>query len=163
MSCYFPLIIRLRGDYILLIAIGYVFIFIQQFVAYVNVSFYEKSTRPFVLITVSSLLAFPLFSHVMILSFGFLGAYLAFIIVLVLYCLASIYVSQDIEPLRVLFHKLGGYLMISFAVVFLVLFMGHFSVFPGGIVLSSLLYAGLMFATGYLDVSLVRDFIGRKE
>ncbi|KAF1075587.1 lipopolysaccharide biosynthesis protein [Methanogenium sp. MK-MG] len=149
------------GDYILLIAIGYVFIFIQQFIAYVNVSFHEKSTKPFVLITVISLLVFPLFSHFMIMSFGFLGAYLAFIIVLVLYCIATIYVSQDIEPLRVLFHGVA-YLIISFVAVFLVLFMGDFSVFPG-IILSSFMYAGLIFATGYLDVSIVRDFIGRTK
>lgn len=145
------------GDYILLIAIGYVVIFIQQFIAYVNVSFYEKSTKIFVLITVITLLIFPVFSHMMIQYFGFLGAYLAFIIILVIYCLATMYVSQDIEPLRVLFHK-SVFLFISFAAVFLVLYMGRFSLFPG-IVVSSLLFGGILFLTGYLDVSIIRDFL----
>lgn len=145
------------GDYILLIAIGYVVIFIQQFIAYVNVSFYEKSTKIFVLITVITLLIFPVFSHMMIQYFGFLGAYLAFIIILVIYCLATMYVSQDIEPLRVLFHK-SVFLFISFAAVFLVLYMGRLSLFPG-IVVSSLLFGGILFLTGYLDVSIIRDFL----
>ncbi|WFN35126.1 lipopolysaccharide biosynthesis protein [Methanogenium sp. S4BF] len=149
------------GDYILLIAIGYVFIFIQQFSAYVNVSFYEKSTKPFVLITVISLLIFPVFSHILIGYFGFQGAYLAFIIILVLYSLATILVSQDIEPLCVLFHRVV-YLIISFAAVYLVLFVGNLSLFPG-IVVSSLLFGGLIFATRYLDVSIIRDLIGRTK
>jgi len=149
------------GDYILLIAIGYVFIFIQQFIAYVNVSFYEKSTKPFVLITIISLLVFPFFSHLLIGYFGFLGAYLAFIIVLVLYCIATIYVSQDIEPLRVLFHRVS-FLIISSAAVFLMLFFGDLSLFPG-IVMSSLLFGGMIFATGYLDISIVRDLIGKTK
>ncbi len=145
------------GDYILLIAIGYVFIFIQQFIAYVNVSFDEKSTKPFVFITVISLLVFPIFSHIMIGYFGFLGAYLAFIIILVIYCLATMYVSQDIEPLRVLFHKFV-YLFISFGAVFLLLYVGKISLVPG-IVVSSLLFSGILLVTGYMDISIIRDIL----
>lgn len=149
------------GDYILFIAIGYVIIFVQQFIAYVNVSFYEKSTKPFVLITVCSLLVFPLFSHILIIYFGFLGAYLAFIIMLVLYCLATIYVSQDIEPLRVIFHRFLS-LICSFAAVFIVIFFGGFSVIFGFFI-SIMLYTVLIFATGYLDISLVRDFFEKAK
>ncbi|HEU20244.1 MAG TPA: hypothetical protein ENO00_12865 [Deltaproteobacteria bacterium] len=146
------------GDYIILIAIGYVVIFIQQFIAYVNVSFHEKSTKPFVLITAISLLIFPFFSHVLIGYFGFLGAYLAFIIILVIYCLATIYVSQDIEPLRVLFHRVV-YLMISSAAVFLLLSAIDLPLIPG-IAASTVLFCGMIFATRYLDVSIFRDLIG---
>lgn len=149
------------GDYILLIAVGYVFIYIQQFIAYVNVSFYEKSTKPFVLITIVSLLVFPIFSHGMIEAFGFMGAYLAFIIILMIYCIATMYVSQDNEPLRVLFHKFS-YLIVSCAAVFLMLFIGRFSLFPG-ILASSLLYAGILFVTGYLDISIIRDIVTRAK
>lgn len=149
------------GDYVLLIAVGYVFIYIQQFIAYVNVSFYEKSTKPFVLITVISLVIFPVFSHLLIGYSGFVGAYLAFIIILFIYCLATIFVSQDIEPLRVLFHKVV-YLIISFTAVFLVLYFGHIPLFLG-IVVSSLLFGGLIFATRYLDLSIVWDLIGKTK
>ncbi len=149
------------GDYVLLIAVGYVFIFIQQFVAYVNVSFYEKSTKPFVYITVISLLVFPFFSHLLIGYFGFLGAYLAFIVILVIYCLATILVSQDIEPLRVLFHRVG-YLILSFAVAFFLLYFGQMSLIPG-VVVSSLLFGGLIFATRYLDPSIILDLIGKSK
>jgi O-antigen/teichoic acid export membrane protein len=149
------------GDYVLLIAIGYVFIFIQQFIAYVNVSFYEKSTKPFVFITVISLLIFPFFSHLLIGYFGFLGAYLAFIIILVIYCLATIFVSQDIEPLRVLFRRVE-YLIISFGAAFFVLYLGKISLFPG-IIVSTLLFGGLIFATRYLDPSIIGDLIGKTK
>lgn len=149
------------GDYILLIAIGYLFIFIQQFIAYVNVSFYEKSTKPFVLITVISLLVFPLFSHAMIGYFGFLGAYLAFIAILVIYCLATMYVSQDIEPLRILFNRFG-YLLLAFGTVFLVLYLGGFALVTG-IVIASFMFGAILFATGYLDISIIRDLIAKPK
>ena len=149
------------GDYIILIAIGYVVIFIQQFIAYVNVSFHEKSTKPFVLITAISLLIFPFFSHVLIGYFGFLGAYLAFIIILVIYCLATIYVSQDIEPLRVLFHRVV-YLMISSAAVFLLLSAIDLPLIPG-IAASTVLFCGMVFATRYLDLSILRDLFGKRK
>ena len=149
------------GDYVFIIAIGYVFIFIQQFIAYVNVSFHEKSTKSFVFITLISILVFPLISHVMIINFGFLGAYLAFIVMLVLYCITTIYVSQDTEPLRVLFRR-GIYLIISFVIAFVVLFIGNFAIIPG-IILSSVLYGGLIFITGYLNVSQIWELIGRSN
>lgn len=149
------------GEYVFIIALGYVFIFIQQFIAYVNVSFHEKSTKPFVLVSAVSILVFPLISHIMIIYFGFLGPYLAFFVMLVLYCISTIYFSQDIEPLNVLFRRVE-YLIISFMLVFVLLFIGRFSMIQG-IIISSVLYGFLIFITGYLNVSLIWDAIGRTK
>lgn len=145
------------GDYIIFIAVGYVFIFIQQFIAYVNVSFYEKITKGFVIITVCSLLLFSVFSHIMIIYLGFLGAYLAFIIMLLLYCFATIYISQDIEPLRVLFSKVLR-LSASFLIVFCVIFLCNLALFMG-LVVSSILFGTLIVITGYIDTALIRNML----
>jgi len=68
----------IASDYLIILAIGYAVLFVQQFCSYLSVSDEgKKGLSKLSLVTVASLVFFPFFTYFMIFYFGFLGAYLA--------------------------------------------------------------------------------------
>jgi O-antigen/teichoic acid export membrane protein len=147
------------GDYLIIIAIGYIFLFIQQFIAYSNISL-EKTSTSFILITIFSLVLYPFFIHLLIQYFNFLGAYISFTLFVTAYTSITIFFSKDLTGVALLLHRIDR-LIISALVVFLFLYFFKPSLISG-IILSILIYSFLIFSLGYLDKVLLLDLVSKK-
>lgn len=152
------------ADYIFILAIGYISLFVQQFLAYLNISMSNnlKEYKNLFLVTLIMLISFPFVTHFMILSLGFMGAYISTTTFLILYSLATICYSKDRSPLRALMHK-ADRLIIASLITFLLIYYFNLSVFVG-IVVSSVIYVFLLFSLGYLHKDLILNiFYVEKE
>ncbi len=90
----------IAGDYLIILAIGYTVLFIQQYVAFLNIAAEgEKGVSRLSLITIGSLVIFPFFTHFMILNFKFMGVYLATTIFIICYTLVTIALIKEPETI----------------------------------------------------------------
>ena len=150
------------ADYVPILAVGYIFLFVQQFLAYINVSSRDpKEYKPLMYVTLICLVASPLVTHALIKLVGFMGAYVSFTSFLIVYTTATILSSPDLSPVRALFHKIDG-LVIASIVTFLFLYVFRVSFFCG-VVLSSIIFTLLIFSLKYLDKRLVLEMFAEKE
>ena len=151
------------ADYIFILAIGYIFLFIQQFLAYLNISMSNnpKEYKNLFLVTLIMLISFPFVTHFLILSLGFMGAYISTTTFLILYSLATIYYSKDRSPLQALMHK-ADRLIIASLIIFLLIYYFNLSIFIG-IVISSVVYVFLVFSLGYLHKDLILNIFAVKK
>ncbi|MBO8183040.1 MAG: lipopolysaccharide biosynthesis protein [Archaeoglobus sp.] len=149
------------ADYILFLAIGYIFLFIQQFLAYLNISFQNPSEyRPLVIVTLIFLVVSPLVTHIFIYFAGFVGAYLALMMFSILYTIATIKYSKNLTPLRVLFYKIDGLILAS---VVIILFLHFFGNFLMSLFLSTIIFSFLVFFTGYINKRLIFGIFKEKN
>lgn len=154
----------IASQYVFILAVGSLFLFIQMFLANLNLSFAEK-TKEYVSLTVISLLLLPLFfilTKFLIKFFeglgygnGFIGAYVSYTVVLILYTILTVFYSKDISPLKILLYKIER-LIASFIIVFLLLYYLNPPALPG-MLISGILFTLLMFITGYLNKAMVLD------
>lgn len=150
------------AEYVVILAIGYIFLFIQQFLAYMNVSFQDpKEYRPLIIATLICLVLSPLATHVFILFMGFLGAYVSLTLFLIIYAAITILYSNDLSPLHALSQRIDR-LAVSSLVTFTFIYFFASSHFLYGILASSFIFTILVFSSGYLDKSLLLDMF-RKE
>jgi O-antigen/teichoic acid export membrane protein len=148
----------ISGDYLIILAIGYTVIFIQQYCAYLAISVEgESRMSKLCLITLASLLIFPIFSHVMILNFDFMGAYLATTIFIICYTVVSMILIKDRTPLMVLFSKIDR-LALSVLGTFVVIYFLHLTLIPG-ILTSLVLFTAMIFLLGYVDKHIIADAV----
>ena len=140
----------IASEYLIILAIGYAILFVQQYCAFLSVSAEKKTGLSRILfITIISILIFPFFTHFMILYFKFMGAYLSITIFIACYTLATIFLLEDRTPLRLLFTK-ADRLAYSFVGTFLVLYLLKFSLLPG-IITSFIVFILLIISLGYIE------------
>lgn len=148
----------ISGDYLTILAVGYTILFLQQYCAYLTISdSREAGISKLSLITLASLLIFPVFSHLMILNFNFMGAYLAITIFIIFYTLITMILITDRTPLRVLFSKIDR-LVISILGTFGVLYFLHLTLLPG-ILTALVVFTIMIFSLGYVDKYIIVDGI----
>ena len=152
----------ISSDYIIILAIGYAILFIQQYCAYLTISVEEeKGLSRLSIITIASLVLFPFFSHFMILNFNFMGAYLATTFFIIFYTIITIVLIRDRTPLALLFVKIDR-LALSVLGTFLIIYILHFSLIPG--ILTSLVsFTSLIFLLGYVKKDIITDMVRLKS
>jgi O-antigen/teichoic acid export membrane protein len=152
--------------YVYILAFGSLLVFIQIFLANLNLSF-SRDTRdylPIALIPLLLLPAFFLLTPLLIAGFrswgygnGFIGAYLSHTLLLSVSTVLTIIVVKDRNPLRVLFHRFERLLGSSLAVLLLLVYF-HPSP-PIGILITVVLFPALAFLTGYVNPEILRDVL----
>lgn len=151
------------ADYLYILSIGYIFLFVQQFIAYLNVSSCNnlKEHKNLLLTSILLLVILPFITHYAIQYFGFIGAYISTTAFLIVYLLITIYYLKDRSPLMVLSFK-GERLIITSAATFLFLYIFKIGLILG-VILSGIIYITLIFATKYLHKSIVTNMIKLKN
>ena len=149
------------ANFIYILAIGYTMLFIQQYVGFLSISSEETRISRLTLITIVSILIFPLFTHLMIVNFGFLGAYLATTVFILIYTLITLFYVKDRTPIKLLFEK-GDRLVLAVVGTFLLLFFLNLSLIPG-LISASVMFVIMIIAFGYLEKSRLRDMFGIKN
>ncbi len=147
----------IAANYVPILAVGYIFLFVQQFLAYVNISLSEdiKGYKQLIFITLLLLIISPFVTHMLIQSSGFIGAYISIVLFLFLYSLITIILLRDISPLYALLFKIER-LILSILITFL--FLMYFQPpFIIGILISFILYISIIFLSGYLKKELISD------
>jgi O-antigen/teichoic acid export membrane protein len=151
------------ADYLYILAIGYAVLFVQQFIGFLSISSDRKGVFRLSLVTVASILMFPVFSHFMIIYFGFTGAYLASTLFILVYTLVTILLFKDRTPLFVLLKKADRLLVVVLGTT-VALYILQFSMIPG-IIMAVAVFGILAIATGYIDTDLIKGMlaINRKK
>jgi O-antigen/teichoic acid export membrane protein len=144
------------ADFLYILALGYAVLFIQQYVAFLNIRKGEGFSQ-LTWVTVGSIVLFPLVTHLMIIRFGFQGAYLATSLFIVLYTGITIFLAKDRSPLYVLFRKVDR-LVISCGITGLFIILFPLPLFLG-IIITTALFFVLVVLLGYLDFELIKDLI----
>ncbi len=145
------------ADYLYILAIGYAILFVQQFIGFLNIATDRTGVFRLSLVTVASILMFPVFSHFMIGYFQFPGAYLASTIFILIYTLVTIILIKDRTPLFLLMKKFDRLILTVVGTV-LILYALQFSLIPG-LIIAVVLFMVLVIASGYIDKDLVMDML----
>jgi O-antigen/teichoic acid export membrane protein len=145
------------AEYIYILGVGHVFLFVQQFLALVDVSTSKnlKEHKKLIAMTLLLIAIFPFATHYLIQYLGFLGAYLSNTAFFMVYCFLTVYHIKDRSSLVALFKRLDR-LVISFLTTFLLIY-GLKPDFITGFLMSSAVFIFLIFYTGYLHKSLIQD------
>jgi len=156
------------AEYVYIIAIGYIFFFIQFFLSQVNLS-WAKRGREYILLTVIPLCLIPLIPFVtsyLIALYrsagygnGFIGAYVSFTLFLVLLTILTILICKDLSPIRILLKKVDR-LILSLALPSLLICYLRLSPVIG-IFLFASMFGILIFATGYLRKELILSMFNK--
>jgi O-antigen/teichoic acid export membrane protein len=158
------------APYLPIMAIGYLFLFLQTYIVNINLCF-AKTVKEYAYLTSVSLLTLPFFFFLTtyLVKFfadrgygnGFIGAYVSYTVVLVASTLLMMALVKDLTPLKRVFHRFER-LCASFIIVSLVLYLGG----PPpliGIAVSVLLFLALATASGYLHRGLIHELLGRSQ
>ncbi len=152
----------IASEFLVILAIGYTILFIQQYVAFLNISVdSEKTISRLSLVTIVSVAIYPFFTHFMILYYNFMGAYLSTTIFIIFYTLVTIVLIKDRTPLRLLLTKIDR-LVLSVLGTYLVNYLIHFSLIPG-ILVSLGVFSLLIMSLGYVDKEHVLDMLRLKS
>ncbi|WP_456469176.1 lipopolysaccharide biosynthesis protein [Archaeoglobus sp.] len=144
------------------LAVGYIFLYVQQFLAYLNVSFQNPSEyRSLVVATVICLAAITILLHGFTMLAGILGTYSVLSFFYFIYLLITLKFSKDSTPIRVFLRKIHM-LVVSTTITALLLYFIKFPNFLLGVVFASIIFTTLVFATGYLDRSLIKGIFSRE-
>jgi O-antigen/teichoic acid export membrane protein len=153
--------------YVYILAIGNLFIFIQVFIANLNLSF-SRDTRDYLPIALIPLLMLPCFlllTQALITAFegwgygnGFIGAYISNTLLLAVSAGLTLLVVKDKNPLRVLLHRIGRLLGSSLLIVLLLVFLNPPPFI--GILITLVLFPALVLFTGYVSPDILREFKG---
>lgn len=145
------------GDYLIILAIGYMVLFVQQYCAYLSISSEEEGVSRLTILTVASIAAFPVFTHLMIQQFQFMGAYLAMTSLIVIYTIITLLLIKDNTPFRLLLSR-PDRLVLSGATTFVILYVFHFPLFTG-LVVSTVTFLIMIIVSGYIDKSMVTALV----
>lgn len=140
-----------------ILAIGYVFLYIQQFVAYLNVSYQKPSEyRSLVIATVICLLFLVVSVHNFTILMGILGTYSVLTTFYFVYLLVTLKLSKDTSPALIFVRKIHR-LVIATVITGVI---GHFALFSNfvyDVLFISIIFTLLIFVTGYLRIDLVKS------
>jgi O-antigen/teichoic acid export membrane protein len=149
------------ADYLYILAIGYSVLFIQQYIGYLNISSDRSNIPRLILITVAGILIYPLFTHIMIGYFQFLGAYLASTIYIFVYTFLTIVLIKDKAPMVHLLKKIDR-LLISILGTCLIIYFAQFSLIPG-LITAAFVYIMFIIVSGYVDKNMILEMINTKN
>ncbi len=151
----------IASEYVFILAIGFLFMFIQKFLANLNLSF-SKNAKDYLPLTLISLLLLPLFfiltkflirfSEELGYGNGFIGAYISYTAILIIHTILTVAISKDLSPLKILFHKIDR-LIASFMITFFLLYYLNLPALSG-ILISGVIFTILIFTSGYLKKSM---------
>jgi O-antigen/teichoic acid export membrane protein len=158
------------ADYAVILAIGYIFLFFQSFVANINIA-YAGNYKEYLLYIIPSIFLIPLFfigTQMSIHFFrvhnfgnGFLGAYISYTGIIISLTLITLLFARDRTPVKYLcnkFERLGISLFIPTLIVVLI------NPTPLiGILIVTILFTFLVFLSGYLDTSILTDMFSKYE
>jgi len=153
----------IAADHVYILAIGYIFLFIQQFSAYVNISFSRDTGeyRQLILITLILLVLSPFVTHLLIQIQGFMGAYISAALFFILYAIVSFLFMRDHSPVKALFYR-GDRLLASTAFIIVPLYLLNLS-FWYGLILGGILYLITLLIFKYVDISLLVSIFQEKK
>ena len=150
------------AEYVYILALGNIFLFIQVFLSQVNLS-WAKRGREYIIFTVIPLCLIPTipFLTSFLIAFfknagygnGFIGAYISFTLLLIVLTVLTIFGCKDLAPVRILLKRIDR-LALSLAIPALLVFYLQLSPVLE-ILLFSVLFGILVFATGYLKKELI--------
>ncbi|WP_202320066.1 MATE family efflux transporter [Archaeoglobus neptunius] len=139
------------------LAVGYIFLYVQQFLAYLNVSYQKPAEyRSLVLATLICLLFLVPTVHTLTTMVGILGTYSVLTFFYFLYLLITLKLSKDLSPASVFVKKIHR-LVIATAIT---AFIGYFTSFPNflyDVLFVSIIFTLLIFLTGYLSKDLLKS------
>ena len=157
------------SQYVIILGIGFVFLFVQTFIANINLSRAKKG-REFLLISIATLALIPAFFYLtkFLISYfgqiagneGFIGAYISYTVIIIAFTGITILCVQDTSPLIIITRKLGN-LLLSVAITVLIIYFIGFEPMIG-IPLTILFFSVLVFLTGYLNKNQFMHIIARK-
>jgi len=158
------------AKYVFVLAIGFIFLYIQAFLANLNLSF-AKEVRDYLRLGSIPIVLLPLFFFLpkfMIEYFhdlgydnGFIGAYISYTGILILLTLLTIISSKDLSPLRILFYKIDR--MIASAIITCVIIY-YFNPSPiTGMILAAFVFTGLAIGTGYINKKMLFEIFSSPE
>jgi O-antigen/teichoic acid export membrane protein len=157
------------AQYLFILTIGFIFLYIQSFLASVNISI-AKKTKDFLPLIVGGLILLPLFyflTEFLIIFFrnagygnGFIGAYVATTSLLIVWTLFTILFSKDRSPLLVLFEKSEN-LIIAVLITAASIFILHPTPLIG-ICLSVVVYTSMVLLSGYLNLRMFIEIVYNK-
>lgn len=160
----------ISSKYIYILIASYPFLFVQSFLSKLNMS-HAKNIKDYNSLFVITLLFIPLFYFLteFLISYfetigygnGFIGGYLSYTMIVILYSIITIYYSQDLTPLKILLHKIDRLIG---SIVFTSLTLFYFNP-PAllGIFTSAILFTSLVLISGYINKSLIFEmFKGKK-
>jgi O-antigen/teichoic acid export membrane protein len=149
------------AEFLYLLAIGYTVLFVQQYISFLSISSDRRGISRLVLLTVASILLFPLFSHILITYFQFFGAYLASALFIFGYTLVTILLIKDRSPFFLLMKKIDR-LTLSILGTCIVVYFFHLPLLLG-IIVATIVYSVLIVGSGYLDKEMMMDMLSFKK
>ena len=157
------------ADYVYILAVGFIALFIQQIVTFLHLSEISltenregiKKQFIFLIVTLILLMSFPFVAAAIVKKLGFLGAYVSTTLFWVLYAVITIIYFKDFSSIRVLLHRFQFLALASIVLIILNYFFNslELSLIYNIIVIciSMGVYIGLLFLTGYLNRKLITD------
>jgi O-antigen/teichoic acid export membrane protein len=149
---------EIAADYLYILVIGEVFLFIQLMVSHINIAQSEKKSD-YLRLTVIPLCIFPLFFYLtqyLIAYFsgagvgnGFVGAYISYTVLMVLFTVITLYMSKDRGPVRSLLAG-SERLAVSSVVPVAIISFFHPGPIPGIFMLMGTFIVSV-FLSGYLN------------
>jgi O-antigen/teichoic acid export membrane protein len=176
--CFYPdyIVIKLfsidyliAGQYLPIMTIGFIFLYIQTFIASVNLSTINNSDEFFPLIIGGvALLPFSYFLTIFLINEfrnlgygnGFVGAYVSTTLTLIIWTVFTIILSHDRSPLIVLFEK-GDRLFIIVLITSATIFFLQPAPFIG-ICIFIILYTLLILLSGYINIHMFMEVVHNK-
>jgi O-antigen/teichoic acid export membrane protein len=159
----------ISAQYLSILVIGFIFLYIQTFLASINIAT-AKNTKDFLPLVFGGLLLLPLFYFLMgflITQFrdagygnGFAGVYVSVTTLLVVWTLYTILFSKDRAPLKVFFEK-GEKLVIAVVITSALLIFLHPAPLTG-ICLLFIVYTSLVLFSGYLNIRMFVEILHNK-
>jgi O-antigen/teichoic acid export membrane protein len=159
----------LAGEYLPILIVGFIFLFVQTFLASIALS-KADNTKDFFPLIAGGIVLLPVayfLTEYLIVEFrnlgygdGFIGGYISTSIVLIIWTIFTIALLKDRSPLKVLFHK-GERLAISLVITScLILFLNPNPLL--GIVISVGVFSLLILVSGYLNLQMFRELVLNK-
>jgi len=148
----------ISAGYTSMLAIGSVFLFVQRYTAYLDISLSKniRQQKALIIVTLFFIIVLPIFTYALIAMFGFPGAYISVTILSILYTISTVAVSKNKHKLRFL---LGGSekLLLPVLVTFAFIYFTGLS-FLLGLASASVLYTLLLFSSRYVSRKIFTDF-----
>lgn len=152
--------------YVYILAIGYIFLFIQNFVANLNISS-AKSHKDFLIPSCFALGSLPFFfflTEYLITAFqqwgfenGFCGAYVAYLVIIIAVTAGTIIFSPDHAPIRILTNKIERLAGSCLVTLFILVLFNPPPIL--GIPVLIITFCIIVFTSGYINKKIILDII----
>jgi O-antigen/teichoic acid export membrane protein len=159
----------IAGQYLPILTIGFIFLFIQTFSASIVLST-TKNTKDFIPLIIGGIILLPLtyfltefmiaWSRDLGYGNGFIGGYISTTLILVVWTLFTILFSKDHSPLVALFEK-GEKMIISTAITIAIIFLLNPAPLLGICILVAV-FTFIILVSGYLDIQMFRELVFNK-